>query len=335
LARLPFRALTLLAPLALALPSPASAARAPRAAVSVVEAPEALRDQLKGLRAVVEEELEQHEIKVLRKPVAPQGSGVKKLGTFARARRLDRVYDVRLLPEGKKVVVVLTERKAPAMKSTFSARLAAVSAEKVKAVLPKLVGAVVARQEPEPDPQPAAAAAPAEPVSPAPETAVHAAAPAPVRRTEWLVGASVELGSYLNAAAGIYGASGRLIYQRGALGVGLELGGGGGGGTAFHAGLRADYLFLSSGISPIVGAGLGYLLAKAADKAEGSGGYFSASVGVEYARLRPVRFRLEAEVYLPFFEAKRSEIQSVNGIVDLTTIGSYSPAAVIKLGCLY
>jgi hypothetical protein len=322
-----------------ALPAAAATPATPRAAVTFVDAGDQPRSKLRSLRALVEGELEQHEIKVVRKPAPPLVSpGARALGSYARARRLDRVYDVRLRAEGRRLVVTLTERKAPAMRSTFSARLAAESADRVDAIIPRLVGAVVARKEPEPEPQqqPKVAALTSPSEAPAPSAAVAATAAPPQRRGEFLIGASVDLGSYLHSAAGLYGGAVKLFYQYSQpLRFGLEVGGQGGGGAAFRVGTRADWLFSASGLSPIAGAGLGYVALRNGQQGEGGGGYFSASGGVEYARLRHVRLVGEVEVLLPFFKATRHDIVSDNGIISMVPTSAWSPSALVKLGCLY
>jgi hypothetical protein len=331
----------------LLLPEVGFAARAgrPRAAVTFLEASDQPRSALKSLRALVEAELEQHSISVVRKPAPPLVSSSRQVKRYARASRLDRVYDVRLRPRGKQVEVVLTERRPPAMRSTFSARLSAAGLERVSKVIPKLVGAVVAREDPgqeqEPKAEVVADATPQAEVKAQP-TAPPDATPAPdpvpggsARRGQILVGASLDMGTFLHSAAGLYGGTAKIFYQWTSLRLGAELGGSGGGGTTFHLAARGDYLFSQSGLSPYLGGGLGYVLTRDGSKAEGGGGYFSAVAGLEYSRWRKVHLLAEADVMLPFFSARREEVENRNGIVELVGVGAWSPAILFKLGCLY
>lgn len=340
-----------LASLSLLLPLTAQARPALRgatlAAVAIPETGDQPRTTVRTLHTLLQTELGKRGIKV-KSRLVPRRVSVRKRGlaAYARAHRLRRVYELRLLPMGEKLVVMLDEKRGRRMRSVFSAKLSAGSAEELDTVVPRLVDAVVARRSPVPPPpppparptlaadasQPAAEAAPESSVVP---VAAVTAQSSPQRK-EWLWGFSVHPGSFLRAAAGLYGGSGALYYDTAPYRFGVEAGGMGGDGRVLTLSGRAHYRFMTSEkISPMMGAGLGFMMMDTEEGASGSGVSFSMTGGAQLTHLKAAKLVAELEVILPLFTTTRHDPTGNNGIIDIVEHTRWSPAAILKLSCLF
>jgi hypothetical protein len=317
------------------------------AAVAIPETGDQPHATVRSLHTLLQAELGKHGIKVKGRLV-PRRVSIRRRGlaAYARAHRLKRVYELRLLPVGEKLVVMLDEKRGRRMRSTFSAKLSASSAEELDAVVPCLVEAVVTRRQPSPPtpPQPAKAkvadAAPA-----AGEAASSSSAVVPVasvaaqgtpRQTEWLWGFSLHPGSFLRSFAGLYGGSAELYYDTAPWRFGAEAGGMGGSGRVLTVSGRAHYRFLTSEkLSPMIGAGLGFMMLENDEGASGNGVSFSMTGGAQLGYLKAAKLVAQAEIILPLFSAKRHDPESDNGIIDIVQHSKWSPAVVLKLSCLF
>jgi len=316
------------------------------AAVAIPDTGDQPRTTVRTLHTLLQTELGKRGIRV-KSRLVPRRVSVRKRGlaAYARAHRLRRVYELRLLPMGEKLVVMLDEKRGRRMRSVFSAKLSAGSAEELDVVVPRLVDAVVARRSPTPPPpppaQPGQVAAAATTADVAPESSVVpvasvAAQATPKGRTEWLWGFSIHPGSFLRAAAGLYGGSGALYYDTAPWRFGVEAGGMGGDGRVLSLSGRAHYRFLTTEkISPMMGAGLGFMMMDTEEGASGSGVSFSVTGGAQLTHIKAVKLVAEAELILPLFTATRHDPQGDNGIIDIVEHTRWSPAAVLKLSCLF
>lgn len=341
-----------LACLSLLLPLPTQARPTLRgavlAAVAIPDTGDQPRTTVRTLHTLLQSELGKRGIRV-KSRLVPRRVSVRRRGlaAYARAHRLRRVYELRLLPSGDKLVVMLDEKRGRRMRSVFSAKLSAGSAEELDAVVPRLVDAVVARRSPTPPPPPpkpaavaeaaaTAAAAPESPESSVVPVASVAAQGAPAGRTEWLWGFSVHPGSFLRAAAGLYGGSGALYYDTAPWRIGVEAGGMGGDGRVLTLSGRAHYRFMTTEkISPMMGAGLGFMMMNTEEGASGSGVSFSMTGGAQLTHVKAAKLVAEVEVILPLFMATRHDPQGNNGIIDIVEHTRWSPAAILKLSCLF
>lgn len=325
---------------------PTRAFSAPRSgaalAAVVLPGPDPASGQGPNLRELLVEELEKRGIKVNRKPIPARiVARARGLAAYASAKRLKRVYELRLKSVGEtKVVVSLAEKSGPRLRSSFSAKLAAKSRAEVGAIIPQLVEAVVEHKEPvPPPPAKVATAAPSEQpqISAAPKAPTPAPTPAEApAHGEFLFGFSLAPGMFLRSPSGLYGGSGQAYYQRGFYRLGLEIGGMGGGGHLVSFGARAQFLLAPSWkIVPLAGAGLGYLLLHGADNTDGGGGFFAATLGAQFNHVRWARLVAELELVLPMFQVVAYDPQQTNGDFTLVKRSSWSPAAFLKLSCLF
>jgi hypothetical protein len=323
--------------------APSLTAAAPRAAqtpLAAVVLP-GTQDEASGLRELLVEELEKRGIKVNHKPIPARiVAKARGLAAYASAKRLKRVYELRVKTIGEaKVMVSLAERSGRRLRSSFSAKLAAKGRAQVAAVIPQLVEAVVERKEPVPPPPPKVAAA-----APAPPTQINATPPetpaAPPepgqKRGEFLFGFSFAPGLFLNSPSGLVGGSGQILYQRGFYRLGLEIGGMGGGGHIITFSGRGHILFAPSWkIVPVAGLGLGYLLLHGSDGTDGGGGFFATTVGAQFNQVRWAKFVAELEFVLPMFQVAAYDPQLTNGNFELVKRSSWVPAGFLKLSCLF
>jgi hypothetical protein len=232
--------------------------------------------------------------------------------------------------------VILTEKRGRRLKAVFNAKLATSSIVQIEHVLARLVEAVIKREQPRqpvlvaevkpttiasdaaaaPTPTATTAVArPAEDPPPAPETA---------EKGLFLIGLSLEPGTFLTAATALYGGSGKLYYQKKSYRLGAEI-----------QAMFGDGLASMPKITPIAGANLGYLMLTTQDNSEGNGIAFSASGGAEFSHLSWTRLVAEIEFVLPLFMAKRHDPDLQNGILNLKEHSAYSPAVVLKLSALF
>lgn len=319
------------------------AARA-RTAVTIADTAEQPQSTVKSLHGLIKQELERHGIKVNRRPVPRRvGAKTRRLAAYARAHRLRRVYELRLESEGDRLAVTLSEKRVPGLRALFAARLSA-AVDQLGTVVPRLVEAVIARKQPRPlvavqTAPPTQVGASVEPGATVQTQHMPQPAPAAKGRGEFLWGFSLEPGTFLRAAAGLYGGSGKLFYQLHSrpLRFGGEIGGMGGSGRLLSFALRGQYLFPidKTDVAPLVGAGLSYLMQNNQDGATGAGAAFSASVGVQLSQLSWARLVAETEVVLPMFSAVRQDPENNNGIIDIVRHSSWSPAILFKLSCLF
>jgi hypothetical protein len=328
--------------------APAQSWSAPRsggAALAAVVLPEA-GDQGSQLRELLVEELEKRGIKVNRKPIPARiVARARGLAAYASAKRLKRVYELRVKPVGQaKLVVSLSEKKGRRLRASFLAKLPARSRAEVTAIIPQLVEAVVQHKEPVPPlppaPKVATAAAPTSAQQQQQQiSAVPTPAPPPVEQPahgEFLFGFSLAPGMFLRSPSGLYGGSGQVYYQRGFYRVGLELGGMGGAGHLISFGARSQFLLAPSWkVVPVVGAGLGYLLLHGADNSDGGGGYFAATVGAQFNYVRWAKLVAELEFVLPMFSLAAYDPQETNGDFNIVKRSTWSPTASLKLSCLF
>lgn len=312
---------------------------APLAAVAIPEAGNQPRTTVRSVHALLQTELKRHGIRV-KSRLVPRRVSVRRRGlaAYARAHRLRRVYELRMLPVGEKLVVMLDEKRGRRMRKSYSAKLAAENVEQLDLVVPRLVAAVVERREPEPLPPPkppvVAAADTGTATDESPAAAVTAEGTP--RQTEWLWGFSVHPGSFLRAAAGLYGGSAALYYDMRPWRVGIEAGGMGGSGRVLTASARGHYLFdLGEKTTPMVGAGLGFMMLTNEQDGSGSGVSFSLTGGAQLAHLKAATLVAELEFILPLFTAARQDAENDNGIVDIVKHTRWSPAVLARLSCLF
>jgi hypothetical protein len=327
--------------------------RAVLAAVTIPEAARQSRSTVKKCYSVLKEELASHGIKVKRLVPRRVSKRKRRLVAYARARRLKRVYELRLRQgRGEKVVVKLVERRGRRMRRSFSAKLSA-AVEEVDAVIPLLVEAVIERRRPRPLPPPQpetvvatatvqAAESPSEEVEQEeqeqPVATVSSEGEAETGG-EFLWGFSLEPGAFMRGAAFLFGGSGKLLYQKRNYRFGAEIGGMGGGGTLISFAVRGQYLFRElfswKDTTPLVGASLGYTMMTNGEGSEGSGISFSASLGAQFTQLSWARVVTELEFLLPFYGAERHDPVNNNGIVDIVEHSTWSPAVILKTSCLF
>lgn len=318
----------------------------PRAAVTITETAEQPRKKVKALHTKVKSELEKRGVKVKRRAVPRRlVKRAKRLRAYTRRHRIKRVFDLRVKSRGKGYQVELEEKKGRRMRSAFSAKMAAGNIQEVDAVIPRLVEAVLRRKQPrvlvaevQPTTIASDAAAPAATVTEQPAGPKAPSTPDD-SRGEFLLGVSLEPGMFLTAAAGLYGGSGKLYYQKTPYRFGVEIQAMFGGGQLLNISARGQYLFpLASTpkITPLVGASLGYLMLTTYDDAEGNGIAFTASGGAQFSHLGWTDLVAELELVLPFFAATRHDPDLDNhGILNLVENSTYAPAVVLKLSALF
>jgi hypothetical protein len=330
---------------ALLVASPASGAPlrtsiTPLAGVAILETAEQPAARLREVRALLTDELAKRGIKAASVP--PRlASRPRSLIAYAKAKRLQRVYELRLTADGEQLVATLVEKRGRALKSAFRARLPVKGNQELDAAIPRLVEAVVTQRKPRPipvasaAPVPAATEAGAAPtVVPAPGPSATVAARASERTSEFLFGVSVEPATFFRAPSVIFGGTASFLYQRGNWRGGASLTAGGGQGQLLQLGARVHRLFREgTPLRPFIGGSLSYIQLKNAEGAESNGGAVGLSGGLQYRR-SSLRFTFETEVLLPWFPMVRDEEVFKNGILDLVRHSTYSPAILFKLGCL-
>jgi hypothetical protein len=312
------------------------------AGVAILETAQQSAEQLQEVRALLEGELAKRGIKAASVPPRLAARS-KALVAYAKAKKLRRVYELRLTAEGEGLVASLVEKRGRKLKSAFRAQLPVPDGKQLGAAIPRLVEAVIAQREPQP--LPVASVAPAATASEASATASAGAAAAgapaasvsalaPERESEFLFGISVEPVTFFRAPGAVFGGSAMLLYQRGNWRGGASLTAGGGQGRVLQLGARLQRVFREgTTLRPFLGASLSYVQLKNADNAESNGGAVGVSAGLQYRR-PSLRFTFESELLLPWFPMVRDEQVFKNGILDLVRHSAYSPALIFKLGCL-
>lgn len=330
----------------LGLSTASAAPRGPVAAiagVAILETAQQSAEQLQEVRALLEGELAKRGIKAASVPTRLAARS-KTLVAYAKAKKLRRVYELRLTAEGEGLLASLVEKRGRTLKSAFRAQLPVRDGKQLGAAIPRLVEAVIEQREPQP--LPVASATPAAAASEASATAgaggaATAGAPAatvsalaPERESEFLFGISVEPVTFFRAPGAVIGGSAMLLYQRGNWRGGASLTAGGGQGRVLQLGARLQRVFREgTTLRPFVGASLSYVQLKNAAGAESNGGAVGVSAGLQYRR-PSLRFTFESELLLPWFPMVRDEQVFKNGILDLVRHSDYSPALIFKLGCL-
>jgi hypothetical protein len=327
-----------------------SRARKSRVAVSVTA--KQSKQTVATLRRLVRSELEKQGIKVHRLIPTRWSKSRRRLAIYARRHRVRRLYSLSLVPEGKGYRVMLTEKQGRRLRDVFTAKLTASSIVQIEPVLARLVAAVIKREPPrqpvlvaEVKPTTIASDA-ATPATPTATTAVAQpaedpsppASPGTEEKGQFLIGVSLEPGTFLTAAAPLYGGSGKLYYQKRSYRLGAEIQAMFGEGRLLNIAASGQYMFPLGSmpkITPLVGANLGYLMLTTQDNSEGNGIAFSASGGAEFSQLSWTRLVAEVEFVLPLFVAKRHDPDLNNGILDLKEHSAYSPAVVLKLSALF
>jgi hypothetical protein len=316
-----------------------------KAAVIITETADQPQATLNTLRSLLETELEGNKVLVSRKTIPRRLlASPRRLATYARKNRVNRIFELQLMPMGKKLVVTLADsaKEGRRFREAFSAKLSAGRVEDLDALIPVLVEAVIARKSPRPQvlsvrtevqPVTVRAEAETEPAPASPNAPAHERQP----YGEFLWGFSLEPGTFLREAAGLYGASARLLYQLKARPIrfGAELAGAWGDGRLLEAGVQAQYIFLPGDISPVAGAGFGFTMLNDAGGASGAGVAFSLSAGAQFSQLRWTKLVAEFEVVLPAFTVERQDPELDNGILNVVRHARWSPAGIFKLGCLF
>jgi len=315
----------------------------PRKGAAVAIAQTVKKTKVRKLHAMVREELQKRGIKVKRRPVPRKLTRAKRrLVAYARAHRLARVYEVRVrASSGDGLVVSLAEKKAPKMRKAYSAKISIRDLEELDEAVPNLVEAVVERKEPRVTKPVKVAGAMQSQEVPTTEETVQAAPTSPVEaaegevRSQWLWGFSLQPGVLMVSPAGMFGGSGQLYYQRNNMLYGLEIGGMGGGGTLVNLTARAKYIYeLTPQISALGGGGLSYTMMENGEF-DGSGGSASVTLGLQLSKFTWALLVAEAEFVLPFFSIVRDGFEFDNGITSIVNEKAYTPAAILKLSCLF
>lgn len=320
-------------------------ARAKATGAAVAIAQTVKKTKVRKLHAMVRKELQKHGIKVKRRPVPrklTRTRAKRRMVAYARANRLARIYEVRVSASaGDELMVSLSEKKAPKMRKAYSAKLPIRDLEQLDEVVPTLVRAVVERKEPRVTKSVKVAGAMQSQESATTEETVQAAPDSPVEapegavRSQWLWGFSLQPGVLMVSPVGMFGGSGQLYYQRNNMRYGVEVGGMGGGGTLINITARAQYLYqLTPEITAVGGGGISYTMMENGEF-DGSGGSASITLGAQLAKFTWALLVAEAEFVLPFFSIVRDGFEFNNGITSIVNEKAYTPAAVLKLSCLF
>lgn len=343
-----------------------------KAAVIVTVSAKQARSKEDALASLVRKELRKNGIQVSPKPIPRRVVKRKRrLVSYARARRIKRIYALSVGSRGENLVLALADKRAPRMRNAYFAKLSINDTGELDNAVPSLVKAVIRREKP----KPVMAQAPKASIpktgvqeKKAPDTRVQdttvqvaafseisneeeqgdvqgtvrkkpaaAGSSATGSPREILYGFSLEPGIFLRSPVSMFGGSAKIYYQKRPYRYGLELSGMGGDGSLVSIAARAQYLFRPAWkMIPVVGAGLGYLFLSKGKETEGNGGAFSASVGAQFDELLSwTRMVVEAEVVLPMFSLSRFDFESDNGIIEPVTRSSWDPAVVLKVSCLF
>jgi len=295
---------------------------APKAIVLLADVPDPNSSSLKTIRTLIEVELEKQGVFIAREPgLRWVNPSAPEVATYASTHKLDRLYELRLLPMGKKMIVVLAERQPLDNRPTFSASLTAMNIEELDAIIPRLVESVLTRK-------------PLEATQKIQTVTESEARPFRKKAGEFLWGFGIMVGSPLGDSAGSsVGGALRFLYEMPRLRLDLDIGGMGGqhAGGHFDMAIRGHYLFSTSNFSPFIGGGLGLLAIEDDKHRSGVGASLSANLGVELFRLYRVRLIAEGEALFPLFRLE-GHIYSISGTEKDST---WNPIAMFKLSLLW
>ena len=275
-----------------------SGARAERVAAFLDPASSALGGDASTALAILRAELGERGLVV----AEVRGLGEEYPGGEAAREVLEesdvrRVFVLTVRRLGRKVVVALTERGGPILEATRSERMSASRVEELDLVIPRLVGAVLAR-------------------APVEEGATVATVTDEEGREwrkkygEFLWGVGLPVGVALRSGSEFaYGAAARGSYEmehaRLDLALVSQFSGGDEDLAYLNLAIEAYYLFSTENVSPYLGGGFGYGFSRIdSDEVEdrSQGVILNVGGGVEFFRLYEVRLLVDAKVGFPTYE---------------------------------